>query len=158
VVLSGVLLFVVLFYVYPLKFLFTALVDRFMGGHNQVAMPNGNLEATIEGSQMGTLMLIFGAGYLAVFATFVLLYLHAYRKREELELNELERFDTRTSIQESALNCLVAVISMSLVVFGGLRFVALSGLTYMLTGVLLATHGVIMGKRRGKLEKQFAME
>jgi hypothetical protein len=25
----------------------------------------------------------------------------------------------------------------------------------MLTGVLLATHGMIMGKRRGKLEKQF---
>jgi hypothetical protein len=34
-------------------------------------------------------------------------------------------------------------------------FAPLSGLTYMLTAVLLATHGVIMGKPRGKLERQF---
>lgn len=35
VVLNGALLFVVLFYVYPLKFLFTAVVDRFIGGHGE---------------------------------------------------------------------------------------------------------------------------
>src|ERR1044071_7441414 len=53
VVLSGTLLFVVLFYVYPLKFLFTALVERFMGGRNEVLMPNGSVEAMIETGQMG---------------------------------------------------------------------------------------------------------
>src|SRR5215510_8986325 len=67
IVLNGALLFVVLFYVYPLKFLFTVLVDRFTGGHAEVRLPNGNVEAMIEADQMGTLMLIFGAGYLAVF-------------------------------------------------------------------------------------------
>lgn len=156
IVLNGALLFVVLFYVYPLKFLFTAIVDRMMGGHNEVQMANGSVEPMMESSQMGTVMLIFGVGYFAVFAVFVLLYLHAYRKREALGLNPLERFDTRTSVQEGVLNCLVALISMSLVWFGGVRYAPLSGLTYMLTGVLLATHGVIMGKRRGRLEKDFA--
>jgi hypothetical protein len=38
---------------------------------------------------------------------------------------------------------------------GHVRYAPLSGLTYMLTGVLLATQGMIMGKRRGKLEEQF---
>jgi uncharacterized membrane protein len=154
IVLNGALLFVVLFYVYPLKFLFTSVVDRLMGGHNEVRLPNGNVEAMIEGDQMGTLMLIFGVGYFAVFAVFVLLYLHAYRKRDELELNKLEVFDTRNSIQESALNCLVALISISLVVFGGARYASLAGLTYMLTGVVLGTHGFIMGTRRGKMAKK----
>jgi hypothetical protein len=69
----------------------------------------------------------------------------------------IECFDTRTSVREGVLNCLVALISMSLVFFGGVRYAPLSGLTYMLTGVLLATHGMIMGKRRGKLEKQFVV-
>jgi len=70
VVLSGVLLFVVLFYVYPLKFLFSTLVDRLMGGHGEVRLPNGNVEAAMEPSQIGSLMIVFGVGYLAVFAVF----------------------------------------------------------------------------------------
>lgn len=156
VVLNGALLFVVLFYVYPLKFLFTSIVDRLMGGHNEVRLANGNVEAMIEGGQMGKLMLIFGAGYFAVFAVFVLLYFHAYRKRAELQLNKLEVFDTRNSIQESALNCIVALISISLVLFGGARYSPLAGVTYMLTGVVLATNGTIMGKRRGKMIKEQA--
>ena len=120
-------------------------------------MPDGTIERMMEHSQMGDVMLIFGIGYFAVFAVFVLLYLHAYRKRNELGLNELERFDTRTSVQESALNCLVALVSLALVFFGGVRYATLAGLTYMLTGVVLATHGVIMGKRRGKLETRIAI-
>jgi uncharacterized membrane protein len=156
IVLNGALLFVVLFYVYPLKFLFTALVDRMMGGHNEVRLPNGNVEAMIEGDQMGHLMLIFGIGYFAVFAVFVLLYFHAYRKREELELNRLELFDTRTSIQENALNCTVALISIVLVVVGGTKYAPLAGLTYMLTGVVLAVHGTIRGRRRGRMVRQDA--
>ena len=154
VVLNAALLFVVLFYVYPLKFLFTNLVDRFTGGHGEVRLPNGNVEAMIEGDQMAKLMLIFGLGYLAVFLVFVLLYWHAYRKRTALELNELEVFDTRNSIQECALNCGVAVLSMCIVLVGGARYAGLSGVAYMLTGVTLSVNGSIMGSRRRKLEKQ----
>jgi hypothetical protein len=64
--------------------------------------------------------------------------------------------DTRNNIQESALNCMVALISISLVVFGGPRYAALAGLTYMLTGVVLGTHGTLMGRRRGELVKELA--
>jgi uncharacterized membrane protein len=157
VILSGVLLFVILFYVYPLKFLFSNLVDRMMGGHGEVRLPNGNVEAAIEGNQLGSLMLIFNAGYLAVFAVFVLLFWHAYRKRNELELNELEIFDTRNSIQEGALNCGIALLSTAIVVFGGPRYVSLSGLVYLLTGVAMGTNGMIMGRRRRKMERLFAV-
>src|SRR6266550_5445328 len=45
VCLNGVLLFVVLFYVYPLKFLFSYLVNVLTGGHGEVRLPNGNIEA-----------------------------------------------------------------------------------------------------------------
>src|SRR5712691_11814267 len=52
VVLNGVLLFVVLFYVYPLKFLFTYLMNVFTGGRGEVRLANGNIEAMVEGNQM----------------------------------------------------------------------------------------------------------
>lgn len=154
VVLNGALLFVVLFYVYPLKFLFTTLVDRLMGGHNEIRLPNGNVEAALEPGQMGTLMLIFGAGYLAVFGVFVLLYWHAYRKREQLELNNLELLDTRSSLQESLLHCAIAVLSMATIMVGGAAYAGVAGLMYMLTGVVMGTHGTIMGKRRRRMEQE----
>ena len=153
IVLNAVLLFVVLFYVYPLKFLFTMLVDRLMGGHGEVRLPSGHVEAMLEGNQKATLMLIFGAGYLAVFAVFTLLYWHAYRKREPLDLNRFELFDTRNSIQESLLHCAIAVLSMSLILFGGPQYAGLAGLTYMLTGVAMGVNGTIMGKRRRRMER-----
>lgn len=39
VLLNGLLLFVVLFYVYPLKFLFTYLVSMVTGGHGLTHLP-----------------------------------------------------------------------------------------------------------------------
>jgi uncharacterized membrane protein len=153
VVLNAALLFVVLFYVYPLKFLFTFLVDRFTGGHGEVRLPNGNVVPMIENSeQMASLMTIYNLGYLAVFGLFVLLFWHAYRKREALELNELERFDTRESILESALNCSIAVVSLLVLAIGGVGRADLAGMAYMLTPVVMTLTGKIMGARRRKLK------
>lgn len=154
IVLNAALLFVVLFYVYPLKFLFTVLVERLLGGHGEVRLPSGHVQAMIEGNQTAKLMLIFGAGYFAVFAVFVLLYWHAYKKRQQLDLNSFEIFDTRTSIQESLLHCAIAALSMALILIGGPTYAGLSGITYMLTGVAMALHGAIMGKRRSRMERQ----
>ncbi len=155
-VLSGVLLFVVLFYVYPLKFLFSTLVERLMGGHGEVRLPNGNIEAAIEHDQMASLMIIFDVGYLAVFAVFLLLFWHAYRKRKELELNELEGFDTRNSLQEMALNCVIALLSLAIVLLGGPKYAGLAGLVYMLTGVAMGTNGTIMGRRGRRMARRLA--
>src|SRR5712691_4462845 len=52
VCLNAVLLFVVLFYVYPLKFLFSYLMNVFTGGRGEVRLANGNIEAMVEGNQM----------------------------------------------------------------------------------------------------------
>ena len=156
VVFNAVLLFVVLFYVYPLKFVFSFLVDKFTGGHGEVRLPNGTVEGMVESAdQVGSLMVIFGAGYVAVFAVFALLYWHAYRKRALLELNELEVFDTRTDIRESLLNVGIAVVSLAFAVFGGGRFAGVSGMTYMLTPIVMTVHGTINGRRRRKLEARF---
>ena len=154
IALTGILLFVVLFYVYPLKFVFTFLVDKFTGGHGEVRLPNGTVEGMVENAdQVANLMIIFGIGYLAVFGVFALLYWHAYRKRAELELNELEVFDTRTDIRESLLNVGIAVVSLMFAIIGGGRFASISGMTYMLTPIVMTLHGTMNGRRRKKLEK-----
>jgi uncharacterized membrane protein len=150
VVLNAVLLFVVLFYVYPLKFVFTFLISMFSGHKGEIRLPNGTTISMVESAdQVASLMVIFSIGYFAVFGLFILLYWHAYRKREQLELNELEVFDTRTDIRESALNVAIAIVSIGL---GLARYASLSGMTYMLCPIVMTTHGMLTGKKRHQLE------
>src|SRR5437667_11487719 len=73
VLLNGILLFVVLFYVYPLKFVFTLMLNRFTGGNGELRLPNGTVERMVDSTdQVSVLMIIFGVGYIAVFGVFVL--------------------------------------------------------------------------------------
>src|SRR5438093_13596347 len=65
VMLNLILLFVALFYVYPLKFLFTLLVNQWFGFGTQVHLAGGAVENAIERGQVGHLMAVFTAGYLA---------------------------------------------------------------------------------------------
>jgi hypothetical protein len=155
VVLNLALLFVVLFYVYPLKFVFSFLISEFTGHGARVRLPSGAIEAMVENTdQVATLMLIFGLGYVAVFGLFVLLFLRAYRKRAELQLNELEVFDTRVDIQESALNASIGLVSIAFAVLAGRRAASLSGMSYMLCPVVMTINGTLMGKRRRKIEER----
>lgn len=104
IVINSCLLFVVLFYVYPMKFLWYLL----FGQHNVVTTPE----------DIRLLMVVYGAGYAAVYVLFTSLYLRAWSLRGELDFNEVERFDTRASIIDSAglasigiASCLVALLS-----------------------------------------------
>ena len=99
VALNGGLLFVVLFFVFPLKFLIGAFVDWFLWGKRTVRLPDGTVERIIRPENFPEMMAIYSLGFAAIFSLFTLLYLHAYRKRHELELNELERLDTLQAIQ-----------------------------------------------------------
>ena len=85
--LTCVMLFLVLFYVYPLKFLFNVSITGLLFG----AGP----PVSMTGSQLSMLLVIYGLGFAAVYGAMALLYVHAWRLRDALELNELERFDTR---------------------------------------------------------------
>ncbi|HEY0513053.1 MAG TPA: TMEM175 family protein [Thermoanaerobaculia bacterium] len=99
VALNGALLFVVLFFVFPLKFLIGAFVDWIVWGQRTVRLPGGAVEKIIRPENFALMLGIYGMGFMAVFGLFALLYTHAYRKRHELELNELERLDTLQAIQ-----------------------------------------------------------
>jgi uncharacterized membrane protein len=99
VALNGALLFVVLFFVFPLKFFIGALMNRALGGGKTIRLPNGTVERIIQPGHLPVLMTIYGLGFTAVSLIFFLLYAHAYRKREDLDLNELEVFDTRRTLE-----------------------------------------------------------
>ena len=88
--LNAILLFVVLFYVYPLKFLFSLLTSGIWGGTRVGAQQ----PQPITGADVPTLMTIYGLGFIAVYLVLALLNRHAYRLRERLQLNESEQLLT----------------------------------------------------------------
>ena len=134
VFLNVVLLFVVLFYVYPLKFVFTFLFMQVMG-----AVPPGSLDDV----QASVVMRIYAVGFAAVFTLFVLMYAHAYKLRRELGLSPVEELETRKSGQENALLAAIAVLAF----FVAIRRPDWSGWVYSLIGPALTVHGTIFGKR-----------
>jgi uncharacterized membrane protein len=79
-VLNSVLLFFVLFYVYPLKFLAFAMLA------GRAPMNHHDIRSTV---------IVYGAGFAAVFLTFALMYWHAWNKRDQLALDAIEGLRTR---------------------------------------------------------------
>src|SRR3954451_809814 len=80
-ILNGALLFVVLFFVFPLKFLLGTLIGRLLGAGKMVRLPDGTLEKAIQPGHLTPMMTIYGLGSAAVFGIFALLHLHAYHRR-----------------------------------------------------------------------------
>ena len=137
-ILTGVLLFIVLFYVYPMKFLFTTLFDQMLGD----ALANA-----IERRQVPQLMLVYGAGFIAVQLVFILLYLHAYRLADSLELDGYERLTTRSELQGFGLNILIGLASIAIVTVGGPDAAFWSGMAYMLIMPAQTVNGRLMRTR-----------
>lgn len=131
--LNLVLLFLVLFYVYPLKFVFSLVFSQMSGiSSAEVTMHQGSM-----------LMRIYALGFTAVFLLFALMYSHAYKLREALGLDELESYMTRISIQQNAIMAAVGAVSFLLAI----RNPAWAGWWYFVLGPSLAIHGTITGKR-----------
>jgi uncharacterized membrane protein len=107
VILNLVLLFMVLFFVYPLKFVFGVMIGD-IGMRQKIETARGLVPVVLP-EHKPLIFAIFGAGFVGVMLVFTLLYVHAYRKREELELNEFELFETQHSIRRMILAMAVGV-------------------------------------------------
>ena len=146
IVLNATLLFVVLFYVYPLKFLFTLVV----GGLTGLTIPQEQLNRMITSQhQVPVLMVIYSAGVMAVFILFALLYHYAYQKRTELELNEYEALSTRNSVIHFSGFAGVAVIVGVVAILVPEKYAGTAGLLFCLNGVW----GWIAGSMLGRQER-----
>jgi uncharacterized membrane protein len=116
IVLMLVLVFMVLFYVYPLKYLNGALFDA-----QHYRIPDG---------QLPSIFVLYGLGFAAVSAVLMLLFLHAYRLREVLELHAVERLQTVTLIVEFALVGAVGVLSALISLLNNELAIELAGFGY----------------------------
>lgn len=155
IVLNSALLFVVLFYVYLLKFLFTLVVG---GLTNGLTVPHEQLSHMFSSQQqIPALMIIYSAGYTAVCVLFALLYHYAYAKRTDLELNEYEALRTIHAVFFQIGFAVVGVTVIVLALLLPVERAGYAGLFFSMNGVVGFTLGPILGKKeRLALEKMQA--
>jgi uncharacterized membrane protein len=147
ILLNACLIFIVLFYVYPLKFLFSLLFSDSI-------YPAGKNPFSIRDDQVPQLMVIYGIGYVAIYSIFSLLYFHALRKKQTLELTRMEIFDTRTRMYGQLIMVAVGVCSILLALCLSPRYAGLSGMFYLAIGpVFWLVHG-----RRGTIRRRMLKE
>lgn len=139
IILNGLVLFVVVFYVYPLKFLSTGMFTGLVGETSDAAMK-------IEDFPL--LLVIYGCGFAAIFALYAALHVYAYRRRAELGLSALEVALTRNEIFRNGLMAGLGLFSIILAELLPLQLAALAGFAYFLTGVIESWHGVAAGRLR----------
>jgi uncharacterized membrane protein len=149
VALNGILLFVVLIYAYPLKFLASLLFS------NNTYMLNGHAHEMIRTIQTPALMLIYGTGFTVINLLFFLMYANAKRQSEELELNAKEIFETETIIYLNLICAAIGIIAMLLVWLLPLEYAGFSGFFYSLLGF---AYWIWFGYRGKKGRKKFGFE
>lgn len=146
VVLNAVLLFVVLLYVYPLKFMFDSLFGSLLGKRADAPEP-------LQLYQLANASAIYAVGFMAVFMVFALLYHHAYSCRAQLELSELEVFDARSALGRHLVSTSVGLISLLIATVAPLRLSPLAPTAFFLMAPFQWFWGAQSGKRRGALER-----
>jgi hypothetical protein len=152
-VLNSVLLFLILFYVYPLKFLFTMVVGSIASGGQEVPQVGGHAVLMITNEQLPTLFVVYGAGYAAISLVLGLMFLGAYGGRKELALSPIERFDTLNMAGDSFINMGVGIVSMLVAVIDGPRYCSWAGLLYPILLIpSLTIYHALQGARRRRLE------
>jgi multisubunit Na+/H+ antiporter MnhB subunit len=92
-------------------------------------------------------MVMYGLGFAAVYLLLALMYRYAYKRKNELELDEVEAFMTRHSIIDHAALMSIGLLSSLLAVILPLRVSGTSGFVYWLIPVYYTIAGMTIGKR-----------
>ena len=139
--LNGALLFVVMAYIYPLKFLFAMLAGS--------ARPAG----MIRTDQVVPLMVMYGVGFASIFGVLALMYLHAARLEKRgapgTERDSGTYLDALIGAGHCAVYVLVGLLSIAIAVIGNSGFwTAVSGMSYTATGPFQALYSYVSAQWR----------
>ena len=139
-VLNGGLLFVVLFYVYPLKFMFDSMFARFV--------PAARAPEPMALYQLANASAVYALGFVIMFIMFALLYARAYARREVLALNATEVFDLKSQAGHHLVSAMVGGVALGIAIFAPLAYAPLSPTSLVLMGPGHFTWGAIRGRQR----------
>lgn len=138
--LNFIFIFVLLFYIYPLKYLFSYLGSAILIKTLQAysyASPAMDLAiqktsmANMNTEQWADLMVRFSLGLFFIYLILFFMHYNTLRQKEQLRLNPLELFETKSFMAAFLYLVLVTLISMLIVGLWGGSFAPHAGFSYL---------------------------
>ncbi len=143
--LSFLLVFVMLCYVYPMKYMTSVFVAW-------VSDERLSAEASIRSfDELFGMFTIYSVGFVALCLNVLALYWHAWRRRDALGLNDIERHTTRSEMTSWTLMATVGGIAILMGLFAPRNAITVPGWAYSLLAVLMPLHGVFSDRKRRRL-------
>lgn len=142
ILMNSLLLFVTLFYVYPLKFMFDSMFGELDAVPGLIRM---------ELPQLAHASTVYAIGFIILFVIFTMLYRHAYNKRHELGLTPLEVMDIKIFAGHHLVSTAVGCVSLAIATLAPLQFAPIAPAAFSLMG---PAHW-IFGVRADKYRKKF---
>lgn len=162
--LNMLLLFLVLLYAYPLKFLFSFLWKGLALGSTPMGEFFPSMSETMpfrelfENPYMQSvwMMYLYGIGCASVFAVLFLMHLRAYRLREQLALDAIELELTRSSLRSHGISAGIAALSVLLAL--QTKNAQLAGMVYALNLPLHLWNGLRTTASANRLKQLLDVE
>ena len=145
IVLNAAFLFVVVFYVYPLRYAMAAGIGYLFG--RTFGLPS----EVLTGDQLANMFVMYGIGWTAAFACIALMYLHARRQRDILGLDDHGAFDAATHARHYGIFVLVGLLSIAVALTKVGVFFGVPGAVFFLLGPLCWWNGVTRTRQRERL-------
>ncbi|UJP65112.1 hypothetical protein [Mongoliitalea daihaiensis] len=148
-ILNTIFIALVIFYVYPLRFLTLFLTNLIF---------QTDIEVSIQGEQVPYLMIYYGFVAFALYFILFLFYQRAYQIKEHLQLNAYEVFFTQSQKQRLLIMFIVPLISIIITValfkFSFVWASFLGGVTYIAyTPLILWWHSKFTKEAKQFLEE-----
>ncbi len=159
--LNFIFIFVLLFYIYPLKYLFSFLGSAILinilqtYSYNSPAMQlalQKTTEANMSTDQWADLMVRFSLGLFFIYLILFLMHYNALRKKEMLKLNQLEVFETKAFMSAFFYLIIVTLVSMSIVWLGGGAYAPHAGFSYLSIPLVLP---ILRAYQKRKIKRNY---
>lgn len=150
---SCLLMFLVLMFVFPLKFMATGVITGLLMG-NVIGLPVDLSDYQLGATEVGMLHVIFASGFCAVYLCMAWLHSAALEARETLELSDKEVLHTQTARTSFVIVALVGLSTIlpALVLPDGINAMV-AGFSMMLVWPAQLSYGRWMGRRIKRLEE-----
>jgi uncharacterized membrane protein len=153
VVANSALLFVVLFYVYPLRFMFDSFAAEFIPS----LQPALGVER-MQLWQLANASAVYGFGFFVLLLIYAALYWQTYRKADELNLTRLETFDAKMYAGHHLVSAMAGALVLAFALLAPLGIVFISPMLFALMGPGHAWCGRRAARQRALIEAEEARE
>jgi hypothetical protein len=137
---------VILFYVYPLKFLFSLLLSSWTGIQLFPKAAEKHLPVILQ-QDFAALIIIFSAGYFVIWFLLYLMHKRALHFSKKIELNKYELEYTHKETRGALWN---AMVGLAAILFAALHWEMPAGICYVCIPVLLFINDRLFKKRLQK--------